>query len=117
MRKFICEGVGEKDKVIRPLLLWRGLRGTCNLANVAIRIVSAPVTSAATECTFSIFSWMHSEKRNRLSLEQAAKLTYRSYNWKLMNNQPKENTKKSHLNQSSSVQTQSNIRDWLKQVK
>ena len=78
---------------------------------MAIRILNAPVTLAATEHIFSTFSWMHSKKRNCLSSEQAAKLTYLSYNWKLMNNQPKENMKKSHLSQSSSVQTQSNTGD------
>ncbi|KAF2902719.1 hypothetical protein ILUMI_03471, partial [Ignelater luminosus] len=51
-RKFIWEGVGEKGKIIRSLLWWRGLRGTCDLADVAIRILRAPVTSAATERTF-----------------------------------------------------------------
>lgn len=92
-RKFIWEGVGvgkDKEKTIRPLLWWRGLRGTCDLADVAIRILSAPVTSAATERTFSTFSWMHSKKRNRLSSERAAKLTYLAYNWKLMTSTPKE---------------------------
>ena len=91
----IWEGVGEIDKVIKPLLWWRGLRGACDLTNVAICILSALVASAATERTFSTFLWMHSKKRNCLSSERAAKLTYLSYYWKLMNNQPKE--KKSHL--------------------
>ena len=78
------------------------------LANVAISILSAPIASAATERTVSTFSWMHSKKRNCLSSERTDKLTYHSYNWKLMNNQPKENMKKSRLSQLSSVQTQSN---------
>ena len=58
---------------------------------------------------------MHSKKKNRLSLERAAKLTYLSHNWKLMNNQPKENMKKSHLSQLSSVQTQRNTGDPVEQ--
>lgn len=93
-RKFLWEGMDDKDKIIRPLSWWRGLRGTCNLADVAIRILGAPVTSAATERTFSTFSSMHSKKRNRLSSERAAKLTFLSYNWKLMNAPfPKEKKK------------------------
>lgn len=93
-RKFLWEGMDDKDKIIRPLSWWRGLRGTCDLAAVAIRILGAPVTSAATERTFSTFSWMHSKKRNRLSTERAAKLTFLSYNWKLMNALPPKENKK-----------------------
>ena len=51
-RKFIWEGIGEKDKVIRPLLWWRGLRGASKCGHL---FLSAPVTSAATERTFSTF--------------------------------------------------------------
>jgi len=79
--------------MIKPLSWWRGLRGTCELADVAIRILGAPVTSAATERTFSTFSWIHSKKRNRLSTERAAKLTFLSHNWKLMNAPPPKNKK------------------------
>nr|XP_022906372.1 uncharacterized protein LOC111418143 [Onthophagus taurus] len=77
-----------------PLLWWRGLRGTCELADIAIRILSAPITSAATERTFSAFSWLHCKKRNRLTTTNAAKLTYLTYNDKLLN------TYKSNTNQN-----------------
>jgi hypothetical protein len=82
------------DNIIKPLSWWRGLRGTCELADVAARMLGAPVTSAATERTFSTFSGMHSKKRNRLSKERAAKLTLLSYNWKLMNAPPPKKKKK-----------------------
>lgn len=82
--KFLWEGFDNTNTEISPLLWWRTLRGTCKLADVAIRILGAPVTSAATERTFSTFAWIQSKKRNRLSSERAAKLTYISYNWKLM---------------------------------
>lgn len=87
-RKFLWEGFDgtttPTNTEITPLLWWRSLRGTCELADVAIRILGAPVTSAATERTFSTFSWIHSKKRNRLTSEKAAKLTYLAHNWKLM---------------------------------
>jgi len=86
-RKFIWEGVD----MMSPILWWRSLRGTSELVEVAIRILGAPVTSAATERTFSAFSWIHSKKRNRLTSQRAAKLTYLSYNWKLLN--PKASAK------------------------
>lgn len=89
-RQFVWEGVGlDEENRVNPLLWWRGLRGTCELVEVAIKILGAPVTSAATERTFSTFGWIHSKKRNRLTSERAAKLTYLAYNWKLMHGTPK----------------------------
>lgn len=99
-RKFVWEGVGEKvnNKYrVTPLLWWRGLRGTCELAVVAIKILGAPVTSAATERSFSTFGWIHSKKRNRLTSQRAAKLTYLAYNWKLMNGIPKSQKKTNEI--------------------
>lgn len=98
-RSFIWEGVTgkvEKDKQVAPLLWWRQLRGTCVLADVAIRILGAPITSAATERTFSTFSWIHSKRRNRLTTARASKITYISHNWHLLNQQktPKPKPKK-----------------------
>lgn len=89
-KEFVWEGIDE----LSPVLWWRGLRGTCELADVAIRILGAPVTSAATERTFSTFSWVHSKKRNRLNSQRAAKLTYLSCNWKLLNCKSKPNKRK-----------------------
>lgn len=57
-KQFVWEGI-EK---LSPVLWCRGLRGTCEIADVAIQILGAPVTSAATERTFSTFSWVHSKK-------------------------------------------------------
>ena len=49
-RQFVWEGVGlDEENRVNPLLWWRGLRGTCELVEVAIKILGAPVTSAATE--------------------------------------------------------------------
>lgn len=78
-RQFVWEGVGVKENnvyLVTTLLGWRGLRGTCVLAEVAVKSLGAPVTSAATERTFSTFGWIHSKRRNRLTSERAAKLTY-----------------------------------------
>lgn len=41
-------GVGVKENnvyLVTPLLWWRGLRGTCVLAEVAVKVIGAPVTS------------------------------------------------------------------------
>ena len=75
----------ESLEKISPLLWWRSLRGTGVLIEVALYILSTPVTSTATERTFSAFSWIHSRKMIRLTSERTAKLTYLSYYWKPLN--------------------------------
>lgn len=96
-RTFIWDGVVEKsenEEQVSPLLWWRQLRGTCVLADIAIKILGAPITSAATERTFSTFSWIHNKKRNRLTTARASKITYISHNWHLLNQQKKSKPKK-----------------------
>jgi len=51
---------------------------------LAQKILSIPVSSAATERSFSSFANVHSKKRNRLLTERAAKLTYISHNWRTL---------------------------------
>lgn len=68
-----------------PVVWWRGLCGTTALSKVAIRILTAPTTSAATERSFSTFSFIHSKRRNRLTTERAGKISFLSHNWKLVN--------------------------------
>ncbi|GBN20420.1 hypothetical protein AVEN_216109-1 [Araneus ventricosus] len=84
----------EGSESMSPLLRW-SLRGTSIMVEVALRILSAPVTSAAIE---RAFSWIHSEKRNRLTSERTAKLMYVSYNWKLLHFNEETEGKKQKLN-------------------
>lgn len=72
-------------KKVTPLTWWRGLCNTTILSEVAMKILSIPVSSAATERSFSSFSWIHNKRRNRLTRERAGKLTYIAHNWKLHN--------------------------------
>ena len=67
-----------------PLLWWRRLRGTNILDEVALCVLNAPITSAATTRTFDVFSWIHSQKRNRLTSDELLSL-HISYNWKPLN--------------------------------
>lgn len=110
-RQFIWDGVANNE--LSPILWWRGLRGICVLADVAIRILGAPVTSAATERTFSTFSWIHDNKRNRLTTLRAAKITYVSHNWKLLHSstKPEGKQKETHIDKVSSPLTHSQTRD------
>lgn len=59
------------------------------LAEAAIKILGAPVTSAFTERTFSTFGWIHSKNGNRLTSDKAAMVTYLAHNWKLIHATPK----------------------------
>ncbi|CAG5055508.1 unnamed protein product [Parnassius apollo] len=58
---------------IEPIIWWKGICGSTELSKVAIRILSAPCTSAATERFFSIQGYIHN-KRNRLTTERAEKV-------------------------------------------
>jgi len=61
------------------------------------------VTSAATERSFSTFAWIHSKKRNRLTSDRAAKITYLAHNWKLMHETKSHNSKKIKQNHDEEI--------------
>jgi len=67
---------------LEPLIWWKSFNSS--LSKLAQKILSIPVSSAATERSFSSFANVHSKKRNRLLTERAAKLTYISHNWKTL---------------------------------
>ncbi|CAH1643074.1 unnamed protein product [Spodoptera littoralis] len=79
-RPFIWKNVAEMD----PVVWWRGLCKSKLLSRVAVRILTVPCTSAATERSFSTHAHTHSHKRNRLTTERAAKIAFISYNWNLL---------------------------------
>lgn len=72
---------------VNPVSWWKGICSSSPLSKIAVRILSAPTTSAASERFFSKFSFIHTKLRNRLTTDRAGKLTYISYNWNLMNKQ------------------------------
>ncbi|CAH0402534.1 unnamed protein product [Chilo suppressalis] len=69
---------------VDPVMWWRGICGSTALSKIAVRILTAPCTSAATERSFSTHSFIHSVKRNRLTTERAAKISFLVYNWNLL---------------------------------
>ncbi|CAK1544338.1 unnamed protein product [Leptosia nina] len=75
-KSFSWKNVTEMD----PVVWWKGLCRSKLLSRVAVRILTAPCTSAATESTFSTHAHIHSHKRNRLTTDRAAKVAYISYN-------------------------------------
>lgn len=72
------------DKV-SPILWWKTFAAQTDFGAIAVRILSAPITSAATERSFSTFSRIHNKKPNRLTTPRAGKLTYIAHNWRLLN--------------------------------
>lgn len=68
-----------------PIHWWKSFYTTTLLSKIAVRILSAPTSSAATERANSTFGWIHNTKRNRLVTKRAGKITYLAHNWKLLN--------------------------------
>lgn len=79
--RFIWSQVDETDS----LSWWKGICSSTQLHKIAVAILSAPCTSAATERTFSAQADVHNAKRNRLTTERAGKITFISHNWNLAN--------------------------------
>lgn len=55
---------------ISPLIWWKSFFGHTDLARLADRILTTPLTSAATERSFNTFGNTHTKKRNRLTTER-----------------------------------------------
>lgn len=102
-KKFIWDNIQD----VNPLDFWKMLYNITPLSKIALKILSAPCTSAATERSFSTFSWIHNKRRNRLTTERAGKLTYLSYNWKIKCCEPKSKYSKTmHTDNQDSMSVQ-----------
>lgn len=89
-----------------PLQWWKTFYSETSISKVAIRILSAPISSAATERSNSKFGWIHGLKRNRLTTQRAGKITFLSYNWNLLNPRPKMMNKSKPNSPSTSVENE-----------
>lgn len=90
-----------------PLQWWKTLFSQTSLSKVATRILSAPISSAATERTNSTYGWIHSNKRNRLTTQRAGKVTYVAHNWKLLNPK-KQSIKSSRCRSTATIDQRTN---------
>ena len=70
---------------LSPCTWWKSICATTELKKIAIRILTAPCTSDATERSFSTHSFIHSKKRNRLTADNAGKVCFVAHNWNLSN--------------------------------
>lgn len=90
------EGIWEKEYFwvacgkVKPTVWWKSFFGHTALGRMAEKILTVPLSSAATERSFSTFGNTHTKKRNRLTTERSGKITFISHNYKLMNAESKE---------------------------
>lgn len=64
---------------------WQGMCKNICLKDLAVAIIQLPASSAATERSFRTYNCIHiNKKRNRLTVDRAGKLTFVSYNSKLL---------------------------------
>lgn len=83
-KEFVWAGVAN----VRPTAWWKAFYAHTELGIMAEKILTTPLTSAATERSFSTFSNIHTKKRNRLVTERAGKITFIAHNHKLMHPKP-----------------------------
>ena len=69
----------EEARQVSSTVWWKSLTGSKvseKFIELAIRLVSAPASSASIKRIFSTFAQVHNKVRNRLSVEKAQKLVY-----------------------------------------
>ena len=80
--------IKESAKLGKPITWWKGMCSKSVLHEIAVAVLQLPCTSAATERSFSM-GWIHNSKRNALGNSNASKITYMSYNTKLLDRAPR----------------------------
>lgn len=94
--------VWESAKKSDCITWWKGICNKTKLKNLAVAILGLPPSTAATERSFSTYSFIHCKKRNRLTTERAGKLLYIAHNLKL-------------LDQTSSYFTKVKVKDIIEE--
>lgn len=80
LQEFVWAGSAN----VKPTHWWKAFFLHTEIGKIAEKILSTPLTSAATERSFSTFGNIHTKKRNRLTTDNACKITYIAHNYKLM---------------------------------
>jgi len=81
---FAIPYVSKSACTVDPIVWWKGTCFGSNLGKLAVKILSMPASTAATERSFSTYGFVHSARRNRLTVDRAGMLTYVAHNLKLM---------------------------------
>ena len=69
----------EEARQVSSIVWWKSLTGSKvseDFIELAIRLVSAPASSASIKRIFSTLAHVHNKVRNRLSVEKAKNLVY-----------------------------------------
>ena len=73
------------DVVQKPINWWNLMKGRYPvLSDVAIRVLSIPATSAASERNWSTFGFIHSKLRNKLHEKRVEKIVYMFWNLRIL---------------------------------
>jgi hypothetical protein len=73
------------DVIQKPVNWWNLMKGRYPiLSDVAIRILSIPATSAASERNWSTFGFIHSKLRNKLHEKRVEKIVYMFWNLRIL---------------------------------
>jgi len=101
---------------LSPIIWWKGMCGSSELSKVAVRILSCPTSSAATERSFSTFGFIHNKRRNRLTTERAGKITYIAHNWRKLNKDSSASDQSIRLSTVSTESTREKSADRSKNL-
>nr|XP_022910916.1 uncharacterized protein LOC111421956 [Onthophagus taurus] len=82
---FVKEFVISSEKCMSGPVWWAGICSSFKISRLAVDILNLPSSTAATERTFSTYGFIHRQRRNRLTVERAGKLTYIAHNYNLLN--------------------------------
>jgi hAT family C-terminal dimerisation region len=79
-KKHLWSGLNQK-----PINWWNLLKSRYPLlSSVAIKVLSIPATSAASERNWSTYNFIHSKLRNRMTIDRAEKLVYIYWNIRIL---------------------------------
>lgn len=67
------------------------------LVSIAVRVFTVPTSSAAAERVWSIFSYLHTKRRNRMSMQKLEKLVFGYINHSLLDEVDKYDYLKAYL--------------------
>lgn len=80
---FSRDYIWKSANSIDPVTWWGGFGCKTSIKCLAVSILSLPPSSAATERTFSTYNFVHTAKRNKLTVKRAGMLTYIAHNLRL----------------------------------
>lgn len=106
----------ELEVVNNPIDWWNGLQKEVpTLGNLAIKLMSIPASTAASERNWSNFGFIQNIKRNRLTNERTFKLVSIYANLRLTNGQKlsdnMENNEKEQQNQELEIESEKEFED------